>query len=632
MEKLTLHSPDLTERNIDKLAELFPTVVTEALDEDGQPFRAINFDLLRQELSEHVVDGPQERYQLEWPGKREALFAANAPIAKTLRPVRGESVDFDTTKNLFIEGDNLDALKLLQESYLGKVKLIYIDPPYNTGNDFVYEDDFAESTAEYLARSGQVDDEGARMVANTEANGRFHSDWLSMMYPRLRLARNLLREDGVLLISIDDGEAASLRAICDEIFGAKNFVAQFVWNSSTGGGIRAKYVSVSHQYILCYVRDTDRASMFWAPLSPEAVKMYTQRDERGLYRDKDFAWKNSSTNPNQIYSIVAPDAQVISPKQGYIYRFIESRFNAELAAGNITFKQTSRGPFVDEQGAQARWNIYVKKYLDDGKGAPTTVLPRGLVGLNSDGTSEVQELFGERVFENPKSIRLLSYLFEIGGSPDAVVLDFFGGSGSTAHAVLAANASDGGSRRFIVVQLPEEPPAPSPARKTGFSTIAELARERIRRSGQAIRAEHGLAAANLDIGFRVLRPDSTGLADVLRTPDSTTQEELTLYTDSVKAHRTGEDLLFQVLLSWGLELSMPIKSEAIDGQEVFTVEDDALIACFADEVSAAIVNAIAERQPLRAVFRDSAFVEDADRINAEQIFAERSPATDVKTI
>lgn len=636
MEKLRMTSPDLTEANIDKLGELFPTAITETLDADGNPQRAVDFDLLRQELSDHIVEGPQERYRLDWPGKRAAAFAANAPIAKTLRPVREESVDFDTTKNLFIEGDNLDALKLLQESYLGKVKLIYIDPPYNTGNDFVYEDDFAESTAAYLDHTGQQSEAGDRLVANTETNGRFHSDWLSMMYPRLKLARNLLTSDGFIMISINDSEQASLRAICDETFGPQNFVAQFIWNSSTGGGIRPKFASVSHQYVLCYARDVTEALMLWAPLSPEAKKMYTQTDEKGVYRDKDFAWKNSSTNPNQRYDIVAPDGQTVHPKPGYIYRFVKERFQKELQAGNVTFKRTDRGPFLDEQGAQARWNIYIKKYLRDGKGAPTTVLPKELVGLNSDGTTELERLFEGRLFENPKSQRLMTYLVQMGCGENDIVLDFFAGSSSTAHAVLSQNALDGGSRRFIMVQLPEKTPGSSPARAQGFSDIAELSRERIRRAAASIRGDVkresvGRQTAQ-DFGFRSFHIDTTNMTDVIRAPDATEQLALAELEPSIKSGRTGEDLLFQVLLDWGLELAMPIVKETIAGHQIFDVEEGALIACFDKSIGTDTIRAIANRKPIRVVFRDDGFDSDAQRINVEQILREVSPATEVKAI
>jgi adenine-specific DNA-methyltransferase len=624
VEKLKMHSPDLTTQNIDRIAELFPTVVTETVDPDGTVSRAVDFDLLRQELSDHIVDGPQERYQLDWPGKREAFFTANAPIAKTVRPVRDESVAFDTTQNLFIEGDNLEALKLLQESYLGKVKLIYIDPPYNTGNDFVYNDDFAESNAEYLAKSGQVDDEGNRLVANTESNGRFHSDWLSMMYPRLKLARNLLMDSGILCVSVDDNERDRLRIVCDQVFGAGCFLGALVWRRRpTADSRNFTRVSVDHEYVLVYGRSS--SSQFRGRDSDASKYQNPDNDLRGPWTSENLTGLASADErPNLHYDIVDPATGVAyppSPSRGWAKSLpVMERLVSE---GRVLFPDKSTGRPRE------------KKFLKDLQSHVTgfsTWLTSDTVGYNYTATREVRDLLGGKLFDFPKPVGLLEQLCAQVTSENDLVLDFFAGSSTTADAVNRINSRDGGNRRFVMVQLPEAYDLKSEAANAGYATIAELSKERIRRSGTMVLEGDTHAEWNKDVGFRVLKIDTTNMTDVLRTPDQVEQVKMFEFTDSVKAGRTGEDLLFQVLLDWGLELGMPIEVEEIDGQQVFVVEVDALIACFADEVSAKVVSAIAERKPMRAVFRDSGFATDADRINAEQIFAERSPATDVKTV
>lgn len=629
MEKLTLHSPDLTQRNVDKLLELFPTVVTEALDEDGNAVRAVDFDLLRQELSDHIVEGPQERYHLDWPGKRAALFAANAPIAKTLRPVREESVDFDTTKNLFIEGDNLEALKMLQESYVGKVKLIYIDPPYNTGNDFLYADGFSETTAEYLAATGQTSDSG-QLVANPESSGRFHSIWLSMMYPRLKLARNLLKQDGVLFVSIGPGEVANLTRLVNEIFGRDNVIGLLTRVAKTTSDA-GRFFAPSVDYIIVAARDANSMKGFKQPLSQSDIDAYTQTDGRGRYKAVGFYQASLSLerSRNARYFIDAPDGSMIIPPPDKRWRTVRETFEAFIAADEIVFKQVASSPLQDEHGKQSKWNVYTKQYLDRRLGEGRT--PRDFLTdvPNHLGSRSVGEL--DIPFDFPKPPELIRHLLNIASVEDGdIVLDYFAGSCTTAHAVMAANASDGGHRHFVMVQLAEPCDPKSEASKHGFPTVSALGMERIRRAGAKLLAAtpgwHG------DAGFRVLRVDTPNLNDVLSTPEELAQSELGLYTDNLKSDRTGEDLLVQVLLDWGLELTMPITSEVVDGKQVFIVEDDALVACFADVVSAKIVSALAERQPLRAVFRDSGFATDADRINAEQIFAERSPTTHMKSI
>ncbi len=692
MDKLKMHSPDLTGQNIDKIAELFPTVITEAVDGEGNTTRAIDFDLLRQELSDHVVEGPQERYQLDWPGKREALFAANAPIAKTLRPVREKSVDFDTTQNLFIEGDNLDALKLLQESYLGKVKLIYIDPPYNTGNDLVYRDDFAETSAEYYAKSSQVNDLGEQLVANTEANGRFHSDWLSMVLPRLKLARRLLRDDGIILVSIDDGEQASLRRIADEVFGENNFVAQLVWEK--GRKNDAKFFSIGHEYMLVYAKSKSvlrEAGTSWREAKPGAQEIwdeylrlrelhgsddaaiekdisrwfsdlpksapakkwarYRRIDSAGPWRDRDISWPGGD---GPRYEVIHPETRKPCKIPDAGWRFSDpAEMQRQIDLGLVVFREDHTEP------------PFRKAHLrpiagegngttDDGEAGDSSLAAqvRGTYFYKQSqvAVKHLRDLMGAKVFNNPKDHDELSRLFDyvLDGS-DGIVMDFFAGSGTTAEAVFELCARTGQMCPVILVQLPERLEdnlaTSSGAAKTTIANaiayletrgkpklISELTKLRIRAAGERVAQAEAHTRWNGDVGFRVLKLDTSNLADVLRTPDDLDQLSLSGQIRSLKADRTGEDLLFQVLLDWGLELTMAISVEQIDGHEVFVVEDGALVACFVDDVSPALIRNIAEREPLRAVFCNSGLASDADRINAEQVFAEVSPSTDVKAI
>ncbi len=617
-------SPDLTAASIDKIADLFPSVVTESVDEGGNPTRAVDFDLLRQELSDHVVEGPQERYQLDWPGKRAAALAANAPIPKTLRPIRDESVDFDTTQNLFIEGDNLDALKLLQESYLGKVKLIYIDPPYNTGNDFIYDDDYSTNAVEFEQLAGERDEEGRRLVANTEANGRFHSAWLSMMYPRLKLARNLLREDGVVFISIDDHEVDSLRKMCAEIFGGQNFVAQIIWQKVYAPKNSALWFSEDHDYILVFARDKRSWIPRRLPRTPEMEARYknSDNDSRGPWKAENMTARNPYDAG--IYPITTPSGRVIAgPPRGTYWRISETKLK-ELDADNRIWW----GPDGDNTPA-------VKRFLTEVSSGrtPQTLWTYKEVGHTQDAKKTLLKYvpfeYTENVLNSVKPVELLQRILQLATDPDGddIVLDFFSGSGTTAHAVLKQNAEDGGRRKFIAVQVREPIPKPEPT----FASILGMSLTRIQNLVEELRAQSDLVRQP-DLGYRLLRVDTTNMADVLRTPDETDQQELGFLEDSVKPNRSGEDLLFQVLLDWGLELTRPIGVEEIDGQEVYVAEDGDLIACFEPAVQQELVRAIAERQPLRAVFRDSGFSSDDDRINAEQIFKELSPATDVKAI
>ena len=620
MDKMKFETPDLTSENIAKIAALFPNCVTEASDGHGGIKRAINFEMLKQMLSPDVLDG-DERYEFTWVGKKAAIVEANKPIRKTLRPCVEESKDWDTTENLYIEGDNLEVLKLLQESYLGKVKMIYIDPPYNTGNDFIYADDFMRSQEEENEQMGMYDEDENRLFKNTDTNGRFHSDWCSMIYSRLMLARNLLTEDGVIFVSIDDNEQENLRKICDEVFGEDNLVNCFVWNCSTAGGIRPKFASKTHEYIICYAKMKGNLSMFFAPLSADAKKMYTQKDEKGTYRDKDFVFKNKSTNINQKYLIECPDGEKVKPKEGYIYRFIRERFDEACAQGLVTYKKTNSGPLVTENGSQAHWNIYIKKYLGDAMGAPSTLIPKEMMSIYNVGTQCVQDLFDDiRVFENVKPVDVITYLTNMAANKDSIILDFFSGSATTAHAVMQLNAEDGGHRKFIMVQLPEKCDEASEAYKAGYKNICEIGKERIRRAGEKIKSESPMTTQDLDVGFRVLKLDDTNMKDVYYAPDDYDQGMLAGLESNIKDDRTDLDLLFGCLIDWGLPLSLPYSSEQIDGCTVHTYNDGDLIACFDANIPESVVKEIAKRRPLRAVFRDSGFASSPEKINVFEIF------------
>lgn len=584
MDKLKMHSPDLSQDNIAKIRELFPGCVTEARDEATGAVRlAVDFDQLRQELSDHIVEGPQERYRLDWPGKREALALANAPIAKSLRPIRTESVDFDNTSNLFIEGDNLEALKLLQETYLGQVKMIYIDPPYNTGSDFIYEDDFSESNEEFLTRSNQIDDEN-RLVANTEANGRFHSDWLSMMYSRLRLARNLLRDDGAIFVSIDFNEFSNLKRVMDDIFGEENFQRQIVWRIGWLSGYKTAAANFirNHDIILFYSKSA-----------------------------ADFKF-NKKYIENKNFKALVKKEPKITEKMG--------------ALGLSPSKQKELLDFINHENRPERypiedtWNC--NEYDDLNSIA--------IVSFSSEKISKILEI--DQDFKGQKSIKMLQRLLIATTSDDDLVVDFFCGTASTAHAVLQLNAEDGGNRRNVMVQLPETLPETSAAAKAGYATIADLAKERIRRVGKKILEGECHPNWNRDIGFRVLKVDTSNMKDVYYRPDELKQSDLPGMVDNVKEGRTAEDLLFQVLVDWGVDLTLPIRRETVQGKTVFFVDDNALIACFDRGITEDLVKELAGHEPLRVVFRDNGFVSDAVKINVEQIFRQLSPTTDVKSI
>ena len=625
--KLKMHSPDLTQANIDKLAELFPNCVTEAQDEDGNFKRAIDFDLLRQELSDHVVDGPRERYQLNWPGKREALLAANAPIAKTLRPCREESVDFDTTQNLFIEGDNLDALKLLQETYLNKVKMIYIDPPYNTGSDFVYDDDFSEDSLNYLIRSNQRDDLGRKLIANNEGRGRFHSDWLTMLYARLRLARNLLSSNGVLFVSIDDHERDNLKKILDEIFGEENFLASIIWRKKASPDARSTIGPV-HDYLLCYLKSSEdpKGSVGKMALSEKRRASFSNpdNDPRGPWVSVDMTGMIGRATKDQFFRIRLPSGREIGPPEGRSWGLIEKTF--------LELKKDNRIWFGSGGDNVPR----IKQFLSETEGQTVpTYWGYDEVGSNEDASKEILELFNKpKIFDTPKPTKFIRRMLEIATRRDKgdIVLDFFAGSCSTAHAVLQANSIDGGNRKFIMIQIPEPTNTKSEAAKAGYNDIAEIAKERIRFAGKKILEGECCEDWNKDVGFRVLKVDTSNMKDIYYTPDAVTQEGLFGQIDNIKEDRTDEDLLFQVLLDWGVDLSLPIQAVTIAGRTVYFVDEDALSACFETGIDEAFVKKLAERKPLRAVFRDSGYGGDSIKINVEQIFKLISPTTEVKTI
>lgn len=606
------------------IAGLFPGVITESRDGDGNLVPAVDFDLLRQELSGHLAEGPRERYQLDWPGKRAAFLTASAPVARTLRPVRDESADFDTTRNIFIEGDSLDALKLLQESYLGQVKLIYIDPPYNTGGDFVYADRFAETTAEYLARSGQADAAGTRLVANTEASGRFHSDWLSMMYPRLKLARNLLADDGAIFVSIDSTEHANLIKLLNEIMGEDNFRADITWQKRYTRSNNTRDFTAVVENIVVFSR-SDKFAVNLLPRTAEADARYANPDgdPRGPWKGASFL--NPATaaqRPNLCYEIKNPNTGQATWPSTNAWRRSRAEFE-RLAAADLLY-----------WGADGKSAVpSVKMFLSDTRGlTPTNFWSHEYAGHTDEGTRDLAALIPGKVFDNPKPVRLMKRVLEHATDKSSLVLDFFAGSGTMAQAVLELNAEDGGTRRFIAAQLPERCAPGSAAARAGFATVAEICKARLRRAGDTADQATGQPRPGADAGFRVLRVDSTNMTDVLRTPDELAQADAGRFAETVKQDRTPEDVLFEVLASSGLDLSAPVSAELIDGRVVFVVADGDLIACLAKDVSPPVVREIARRAPSRAVFLDSAFAADADRVSASRVFAGVSPATDLRVI
>ncbi len=648
MSKMKMHTPDLVVDNIEWVAARFPECVTESRNEAGEIVRAVDFDLLRQELAAELIEGPRERYHLDWPGKREALLAANIPIAKTLRPCREESVDFDTTRNLFIEGDNLDALKLLQETYLNKVKMIYIDPPYNTGSDLLYDDDFSESTANFLERSQQVNDLGYQLVTNTEANGRFHSDWLSMMYPRLKLARMLLRDDGIIFISIGDQEVASLRHVCNEVFGEGSFigcVARIAKKTSNKG----TYFAPSKDYILVYARSAAAVDPFMDVVDEAYTGRFKEEDEKGHFATVGLYQAALDPRPNQRYWIECPDGSLAIPP-GEVFpkeerdaswvlpqsakdRVWRWSYKSYLEKKNLlVFKKTSQSPLLASNHQQSKWNVYTKYYLEDRLG--DGVRPRDFLNdlTNNLGTASLKELGLDDYFSFAKPPELVDRLIQWLADDEGIYLDFFAGSAASAQAVLQRNVTDKGTRQFIMIQLPEPCDPTSVASQAGYSNIADIAKERIRRVSKMIAKKADAHSNKLDLGFRTLRVDSSNMKDVYYRPDEVTSDLLGGHIDNIKDDRTDEDLLFQVLLDWGVDLSLPITKEEIAGRPVYFVDTSALAACFDTGIDDAFVKALADRKPLRVVFRDTSYGSDDVKINVEQIFKQLSPSTEVKTL
>lgn len=629
MDKLKMHSLNKVEDNISKIAELFPNVITETI-KDGKVTQAIDFDVLRQELSDTIVEGSQERYQFTWPDKRKSILLANTPISKTLRPSREESVDFDNTENLFIEGDNLEVLKILQETYLGKIKMIYIDPPYNTGKDFIYDDNFAEETSKFLRRDGQFDEQGNRLTQNFDSNGRFHSDWLNMIYPRLRLARDFLTDDGVIFISINDNEVYNLRKICNEVYGESNFVADLVWANKEGGGSSdSKLFRIKHEHILCYSKNKEFVEIYGVPVGNE--DRYKSSDEyvstRGKYYLQKMGMGTIQYSASLDYPITTPDGSTVMPADNNggrkaCWRWSKSKYEWGLENGFIEIKKDNSGV----------WTVYSKQYLNcdnEGNIITRTQRPMGIIEeYSSTQAAKLLENMGlGSLFSYAKPIELIRFLCERTTNTEDIILDFFSGSSTTAQAVMQLNADDGGRRKFIMVQLPEVCADDSEAYKAGYKNICEIGKERIRRAGTKIKEEAGLVSEKLDIGFRVLKLDSSNMQNIYYTTGEYEQHLLRDYTDNLKADRTEEDLLFQVMIDLGVMLSSKIQKQIIEENKVFNVVSGYLLACFDENISDFVVTEIAKKQPYYAVFRDSGMEKDDVLSNFEQIFNTYSPTT-----
>ncbi len=623
MDKMRMETADLTAANVEKIGALFPNCITETKDEDGKLKKAINFDLLRQMLSGEVVEG-NEAYEFTWVGKKAAIVEANKPIRKTLRPCPEESVDWDSTENLYIEGDNLEVLKLLQESYLGKVKMIYIDPPYNTGHDFIYPDSFIMDNEAYNEGTGYFDEDGNVNYKreNNISAGKYHSDWCSMIYSRLMLARNLLSDDGVIFISIDDGEVGNLRKVCEDVFGAQNFVANVIWEKKYTVANDAKYFSDNHDHILCFTKNISNFDIGRLPRTEEMNAAYKNPDNhpKGIWKATPLHAKSGSAN-GADFSYTFKNGVTFTPPAGTYPRYSAETLKRFDDNNEIWFGK-------DGKSIPSR-----KTFLCDLKNAgivPRTIIDYNAGGHNHEAVEEVKQLMNDNLFTNPKPVKLLKLLITIANANnDDIILDFFSGSATTAHAVMQLNAEDGGHRKFIMVQLPEETDEKSEASKAGYATIAEIGKERIRRAGAKIKSETG---ADIDTGFRVFKLDSSNMNDVYYSASDYTQDMLSMLESNVKSDRTDMDLLFGCLLDWGLPLSMPYKSETIDGYTVHTYNDGDLIACFDESISDTVIKEIAKRKPLRAVFRDSSFDGSPAKINVGEIFKMFAPDTRVKVI
>lgn len=627
-ERLELQSADGVQLNLDALYQIAPSCFTEAEDpKTGKIKRMVNFTTLRQLLGDDTVEDAPEAYEFNWVGKQTARADVLRPINKTLRPVKEDSVDWDNTQNLYIEGDNLEVLKLLQKSYLGKVKMIYIDPPYNTGSDFVYHDDFSQTQAEYDEASRAVDELGNRYYRNTDSNGKYHSDWCSMIYSRLMVSLSLLKDDGVIFISIDENEIRNLRNVCDEVFGATNHVGTFIWRKKNGGGQAKDYFVIEHEYIVVY-RKSDK--FIWNDKIVEREQSeYNKEDSNGKFKVTKLAkWGNTARRedrPSMYFPIIAPDGTnvyPIAPDGGDgRWRVGAPRMN-EIISNNLIYWDNKNGT----------WIPYEKEYYE---GQSKVIKERSIlysVANTGDGSNELTELFGRKdTFENPKPTALLKTFIEPTLQSGDIALDFFSGSATTADAIMQLNAEDGGNRKFILVQIPEETPEDSEARKLGYNTIPEIGKERIRRAGKKILANNP-DAEGLDAGFRVFRVDSSNFEEVEHSPKEWNQDQLDLFLNNIKADRDDLDLLFGCLLDWGVKLSLPMTSEEVDGKMIYTVNEGDLVACFADKVTDNVVKAMADKMPLRVIFRDSCFEQDADKINIYETFKQLMDWTDEQVV
>ena len=634
MQKLRMQTVNKADENYKKLAELFPNAVTETIDPTtGEVVRAIDKDVLMQEINTKVVEGNEERYQFTWPDKKKSVLLANAPINKTLRPCREESVDFDHTENLYIEGNNLEVLKLLQETYLGKIKMIYIDPPYNTGNDFVYEDDFAQSTEEYLDNSGQFDEEGNRLEKNLDSNGRFHTDWLNMLYPRLKLAKDLLSDDGVIFISINDMEVTNAKKICDNIYGESNFVADLIWANKEGGGSSdSKLFRIKHEHIICYAKRIELVNIKGVAISN--AERYSKSDEyeneRGTYYLQKLGMGSIQYSQSLDYPIKTPDGTFVMPSDNNggrraCWRWSREKYERNKKRGFVDIKKDSKGV----------WTVYTKQYMKcDNEGNPIdrTQRPMGIIEeFSSTQAAKLLEYIGMgSCFSYSKPVELIKWLISRLELSEDIVLDFFSGSATTAHAVMQLNAEDGGKRKFIMVQLPEKTDEKSEAYKAGYQNICEIGKERIRRAARKIAEEN--PKAQFDGGFRVLKCDNSNMKDVYYQSSEYEPSLFSSLEDNIKEDRTPEDLLFQVMLDLGVLLSGKIEETTIAGKKIFNVEDNYLIACFDDNVTDEVITEIAKQQPYYFVMRDSSMASDSVATNFEQIFATYSPSTERRVL
>lgn len=613
---MKMQSLDVTGSNVKIIRELFPHCVTERRGENGELELAVDFEKLKLELSNDIIEEGEERYQFTWPDKRKAIREANVKTTATLRPCREESVDFDNTENLYIEGDNLEVLKVLRETYLGKVKMIYIDPPYNTGNDFVYNDDFAQGKVEFEQSSGLFDEDGNQtldpMQRNTESNGRFHTDWLNMMYPRLKVARDLLSEDGVIFISIDDNEVENLRKICDEVFGEQNFIANLIWKSKSGGANDSKHVAIDHEYILSYAKNEQLVGKLMDKYA-EVTTSYNLKDEKGEYSLDRLDKQSLGYIESLDFPIIGPDGKI----------YVVEHKNPEVKVARWRWSQET----VRERYAELVFKngyVYTKNYKKE-ENISRSILVDDRFGRTRTGKTDFTDIFSVAYFSAPKPIKIVYYLASIASFSDSIILDFFSGSATTAHAVMKLNAEDGGNRKFIMVQLPEKTDENSEAYKAGYKNICEIGKERIRRAGRKIKEEAGLQAQNLDTGFRVLKIDSSNMEDVYYTPEAFDASKL--FVDNVKEDRTSEDLLFQVMLDLGVELSAKIECRKVAGKEVYFVDDNYLIACFDDDVNETAITEIAKMNPIYFVMRDSSLSSDNVADNFDQIFQHYSKDT-----